>query len=195
MVSIAGYGAQFCLLVLSPDQCLAFSHWRLGLGDLRTWKVVALATNYPTWSWTVFASIVVITAVSYLAHRISPVGGEAVSPSPPSDQRTSECACCCGDCHLCSSSACSSSRFKRVLNACSSFGTALPARSYTPQELQTAYHSRRRSRRHYRQRPDSRHRNVLLHAIPSGGLDRFSQEYHLPMAHIDVLAPLRIEGS
>jgi subtilase family serine protease len=168
----------------------------LGLGDWRTWKVVALATNYPTWSLIVFASVVFITAVSYLAHRLRlSAGRPLVQVHPAISVLVSVLALA-----AIVTSAIVVPAPSPVSSVCSTpahrSGTALPAHSYTPQELQIAYNVAAL----YSGNTTGKGQTVAIVtsfylASLQADFDRFSQEYHLPMAHIDVLAPLGLKAA
>jgi subtilase family serine protease len=182
-------------LVTGPLSSL-LTHGNLGLGDLRTWKVVALATNYPTWSLIVFASVVFITAVSYLAHRIRlSARRPLVQVHPAINVLVSALAVA-----AIVTSALVLPAPSPVSSGCSTAaqpsGTALPAHSYTPQELQMAYHFASL----FAGNTTGKGQTVAIVTsfyMPSlqADFDRFSQEYQLPMAHIDILAPLGLKAA
>jgi subtilase family serine protease len=172
------------------------THGNLGLGDVRTWKVVALATNYPTWSLIVFASVVFITVVSYLAHRTRLSAGRPLVQVPPAISVLVSVLAVAAIV----TSALVLPAPRPVSSVCSTpahpSGTAPPAHSYTPQELQMAYHFATV----FAGDTTGKGQTVAIVTsfyMPSlqADFDRFSQEYHLPMAHVDVLAPLGLKAA
>jgi subtilase family serine protease len=172
-----------------------FTHGDLGLGDWRQWKVVTLATTFPVWSAVVLASVILITLVSYVAHRLRLSAQQALPRVHPAVSALVSMLALSAI--VAAAIAVPSPKLVSSVCALSSptSDASQPPHPYTAQELQMAYHFTNLHTGNVMGKGQTV-AIVTSFYTPSlqTDLDNFSTTLGLPMTHIDIVAPLGLKA-